>query len=453
MDTSRRAALQYVGLGGAIGAAAMLPAAALGNVPENDAAERRANGMPSPKIRDIVVIPVPGPNGIDASNLLVKVLTDQQGLHGYGDASLCFRSKAVRVMVEDYLKPLLIGKPTDRIDQIWRLLYLSSYYKNDHIQNTAIGGICDALWDIKGRQFGVPVHELVGGKCREAAEIYMHAFYAGSTAPAPHGDRLDPDYIVENSRLLVSRGVSNIQIDIFQSEAKVAGLQGGPAFDRSLSMEKCYRAFAAFRKAMPAHVRLGCDAHSMLDSVSAVEFCTQSEQYGPWYWMEDVVAPEEQGCLRLLRQKTKIPLAIGELYNNPAEWRELFEQRLIDYTRIHVAHIGGFTAARQAAAVAEQFQVRTGWHGSPDQTPVGHMARLTLDLTSRNFGFHEYFGLSEQLRELFPGAIEVKNGFAWGNDRAGWGIEVNEAAIAKLPPGKEGAFELHSPDGALMLGL
>ena len=451
METSRRAALQYVGLGGAI-AAGMLPAAAPGNVPEHDAAERRASGMPSPKIRDIAVIPVPGTNGIDASNLLVKVLTDQQGLHGYGDASLCLRAKAVRVMVEDHFKPLLIGKPTDRIEQLWRLLYLSGYYKNDHIQNTAIAGICDALWDIKGRQFGVPVYELVGGKQREAAEIYMHAFFPGGQATA-HGDRLDPQHIVDNSNLLVSKGVRNIQIDIFQQDAQITGLHGGPAFDRSLEMQKCYRAFAAFRKAMPESVRLGCDVHSMLDPVSAVDFCARSEQYGPWYWMEDILAPEEQGFLRVLRQKTRLPLAIGELYNNPAEWRGLFEQRLVDYTRIHVTHIGGFTAARKVASAAESFQIRTGWHGSADQTPLGHMARLTLDLIAPNFGYHEHFTLSDHQRELFPGALVVRNGFAWSNEKPGWGIDVDEAAIAKLPPGKEGAFEIHSPDGALILGI
>jgi mannonate dehydratase len=453
VDTSRRALLRYASLGGAAAVADLLPVSGQAGEQHGDPAERRAKGMPAPKIVDVVAIPVPGNQGIDASNMLVKVVTDQDGLYGYGDASLCFRSKPVRVMIDEYFKPILVGKPADRIEQIWRLLYLRSYYKNDHIQNTAIGGICDALWDIKGRQRGVPVYELVGGKCREAAEIYMHAFFPGGEAPAPRGDRLDPQYVVDNSQMLVSRGVRNIQVDIFRNEAKVEGLHGGPAFDRTLEMEKCYRAFAAFRKAMPSGVRLGCDVHSMLDPVSAVEFCIRAEQYGPWYWMEDVVPPEEQSFFRTLRGKTNIPLAIGELYNNPAEWRELFEQRSIDYTRIHVAHIGGFTAARRVASVAEHFQVRTGWHGSPDQTPVGHMARLTLDLTSANFGFHEHFTLDERERELFPGAIEIKNGFAWGNDRPGWGIEVDEAAIAKLPQAKEGGFELHLTDGALIVGI
>jgi mannonate dehydratase len=457
-DTVRREILKYASLGSGAAVAGLFSgtlAAQPGEQLTNAAAERRAPDMPAPRIKDILAIPAPGgAAGIGASNMLVKVITDQAGLYGYGDASLCFRSKAVRVMIEDYFKPLLLGKPADRIEQIWRLLYLSSYYKNDQIQNTAISGICDALWDIKGRQFGVPVYQLVGGKCREAAEIYMHAFYPSTTPPqAPRGDHLDPKYVADNAQMLVAQGVKNIQIDIFQNEAKVPGLHGGAAFDRRLEMDKCYRAFDAFRKAVPSGVRLGCDVHSMLDPVNAVEFCKRAEQYGPWYWMEDVLPPEEQGFFRLLRQKTDIPLSIGELYNNPAEWRELFEQRLIDYTRIHVSHVGGFTAARKIAAVAEPFQVRTGWHGSPDQTPLGHTARLTLDLTVPNFGLHEYFILSERHRELFRGAIEVKNGFAWVSDKPGWGIEVDEAELAKLPQGDEGMFECHLPDGALILGV
>ena len=104
--------------------------------------------MPTPKIKDVTFI--------DAFSV-VKVTTDQPGLYGYGEAAVPARAKLVKTALLEYLKPLVIGRPVDRIEETWQFLFLSSYYKNDHVQNSAIAGICDALWDIKGRQAGMPV--------------------------------------------------------------------------------------------------------------------------------------------------------------------------------------------------------------------------------------------------------------------------------------------------------
>jgi mannonate dehydratase len=103
---------------------------------------------------------------------VVKILTDQDGLYGYGCATFTQRAELVRVAVERYLKPLLLGKPTDRIEDIWQTAYNRSYWRNGPVLNNAISGVDQALWDIKGRQTGMPVYQLVGGKCREAAECF-----------------------------------------------------------------------------------------------------------------------------------------------------------------------------------------------------------------------------------------------------------------------------------------
>src|SRR5581483_10177726 len=139
------------------------------------AVERATRGMPAPRIKDIRVIQVGGGRTNDST--VVKVTTDQAGLYGYGCATATFpggRARLVAVAVDEYLKPLLLGRPTDRIEQLWQLCYMSSYYKNDTVLNSAISGVCDALWDIKGRHAGMPVYQLVGGKCREAADTYLH---------------------------------------------------------------------------------------------------------------------------------------------------------------------------------------------------------------------------------------------------------------------------------------
>src|SRR5271157_996481 len=187
------------------------------------AVEHATRGMPAPRIKDLKVIEVGG-GGVNDSTI-VKVTTDQAGLYGYGCATATFpggRSKLVAAAVEQYLKPLVTGRTVDRIEQIWQLCYMSSYYKNDTILNCAIGGVCDALWDIKGRQAGMPVYQLVGGKCREAAEIYLHV-NMGAQDPGRQ--------LVENAMPLVKQGCRNFLVAMFQWDGAANNLYGQPKFD------------------------------------------------------------------------------------------------------------------------------------------------------------------------------------------------------------------------------
>ena len=185
--------------------------------------EHATRGMPAPRIKDLKVIEVGG-GGVNDSTV-VKVTTDQAGLYGYGCATATFpggRAKLVAAAVEQYLKPLVTGRTVDRIEQIWQLCYMSSYYKNDTILNCAIGGVCDALWDIKGRQAGMPVYQLVGGKCREAADIYLHV-NMGAQDPGRQ--------LVENAMPLVKQGCRNLLVAMFQWDGVANNLFGQPKFD------------------------------------------------------------------------------------------------------------------------------------------------------------------------------------------------------------------------------
>src|SRR5215467_11683031 len=133
-------------------------------------AARAGRGMPVPKIKDISVIECQ-PAGVRLT--VVKITTDQDGLYGYGCATFTQRADLIRPAVEKYLKPFLLNKTTDRIEDIWQSCYDSSYWKNGPVLNNAISGVDQALWDIKGRQAGMPVYQLLGGKCREAADLYI----------------------------------------------------------------------------------------------------------------------------------------------------------------------------------------------------------------------------------------------------------------------------------------
>src|ERR687890_1453669 len=121
------------------------------------------------------------------------------------------------------------------------------------------------------------------------------------------------------------------------------------------------------------------------------------------FFLEDPLAPEDNGYFPLLRQQTSIPLAMGELYVNVNEYLPLIKDRLIDFIRVHLSDIGGITPARKLAAMCEFFGVRTAWNGPGDVSPVGHAANLHLDLSISNFGVQEASLFGEATREVFAG--------------------------------------------------
>src|ERR1700729_3133016 len=180
---------------------------------------RATRGMATPRIKDISVIECE-PAGTRLT--VVKITTDQDGLYGYGCATFTQRADLVRPAVEKYLKQFLLNKTTDRIEDIWQSCYDSSYWKNGPVLNNAISGVDQALWDIKGRQAGMPVYQLVGGKCREAADIYLHVGM-GSEDPGRQ--------LVENSMKLVEKGCRNLLVAMFLRDGAVNNLYGQPKFD------------------------------------------------------------------------------------------------------------------------------------------------------------------------------------------------------------------------------
>ncbi len=367
---------------------------------------------------------------------VVKVTTDQDGLYGYGCATFTQRADLVVPAVEKYLKPFLIGKPADRIDETWQACYNSSYWRNGPVLNNAISGVDQALWDIKGRQAGLPVYQLLGGKNREAVDCYSHA----------SGD--DYPQAIESARQIMAQGFRHVRVQVgvpgmagygAGRGAAAVGLHEGPVFEPAVYIRRALKLFEMCRQQLGEEVELLHDVHERVTPTQAVQFAKDLEKFKLFY-LEDVLSPEDIAYFRAIRQQCATPLAMGELFNSPHEWTPLIEGRLIDYIRIHVTQAGGVTPCRKVAAMGEIYNVRTAWHGPGDVSPIGHCANVALDIACYNFGIQEYSPFNANLQEVFHGCPVMKNGYLYPNEAPGWGVEIDEKAAAKYPfgGGREG---------------
>jgi mannonate dehydratase len=405
-------------------AGAMLPARSLA---AEEQAARAVRGLPAPIIKDIKVITTQ-PSGVRL--VVAKVFTDQDGLYGYGCATFTQRADLVVPAVEKYLKPLLVGKPADRIEDTWQACYNSSYWRNGPVLNNAISGIDQALWDIKGRQANMPVYQLLGGKVREAAATY--ATVGGMEIPE----------VIDRARQAMSQGFKHVKVQIGvpgmdayavgRGTTRAKGLHAGAVFEPGPYMRRTRQMLEACRTQLGDEVELIHDVHERVSPHQAVQFAKELEPVRLFY-LEDVLSPEDIAYFRQVRQQCSTSLAMGELFNNPHEWQPLIAERLIDYIRVHLSQAGGLSPSRKIAILAEQFGVKTAWHGPGDVSPVGHTAQLHLDLASYNFGVQEGGVIRGVEAEIFTGCAAYKDGFLWAGDAPGWGIEVNEELAAKYP--------------------
>jgi mannonate dehydratase len=378
--------------------------------------------MSSLTIRDVKTI-LTAPDGINL--VVVKIETSEPGLYGLGCATFTQRYLAVATAIDQYLKPFVIGKDPQRIEDIWQTAMVSSYWRNGPVLNNAVSGIDMALWDIKGKLAKLPVYELLGGKCREAAAIYRHA------------DGRDIAELKESVRHFKEQGIRYIRCQmggyggINPCERPENALPGA-YYDPDAYARSVPRMFEAVREEFGFELELIHDVHERLRTVEAVRLAKQLEPYR-LFFLEDPLAPEQLDGFRMIRQQSATPIAMGELFVHPREWVPLMSGGLIDFIRAHISAIGGLTPAKKLAVLGEAFDVRTAWHGPGDVSPVGHAANVHLDLSSSNFGIQEWPAFSERMWEVFPGCPTVKNGYAYVNEAPGLGIDINEELAARYP--------------------
>jgi mannonate dehydratase len=430
----RRELLRLFNAGVALGTgvvAGSLPWAAAQQKPQAN------RGLPPLKITDVQTI-LTAPNRIRL--VIVKVMTSEPGLYGLGCATFTQRAYVVQTAVDKFLKPFLIGRNPDEIEDVWQSSYVSSYWRNGPVLFNAMSGVDMALWDIKGKRANMPVYQLLGGKCRMAADLYYHA------------SGRDFAEVEENARKAMEQGFRHVRAQVGIAGMATYGARGagragaspegaqdavGPTNPRAIWEPAAYvrtvpRLFEHLRVKLGDEVELLHDVHERISLPQAIQLCKALEPYR-LFFVEDPFPPEENEHFRLLRQQTSTPIAMGELFNTQHEYVPLIANRLIDFIRIHISQIGGLSMARKVAALAEFFGVRTAWHGPGDCSPVGHAANLALELSAYNFGIHEGYVFPRETREVFPGCPEIRNGYLYPTEAPGWGIEIDEKLAAKFP--------------------
>ena len=417
-------------------------AASMANTPAPLQAAQTAarRGMPPLKITDVKVI-MTQPAG---SNLVVvKVLTNEPGLYGVGCATHAERPFAVAAYLEKHLKPFVIGKNCDEIEDIWQSSYVQSYFRAGVTGNNALSGIDGALWDILGKRCNVPVYQLLGGKVRTAVPLYAHA----ASRELPDLEDQVRKYMAQGYRYVRVQlavpgfsgyGVGGATTSEENQSKRPEGTPPPPVFEPHLYVTTTIKMFEYLRSKLGFDTELIHDIHERPFPNQSCQLIKAVEPYRP-YFMEDPFAPEDVGWFRILRQQTTTAIAMGELFVNRNEWLPLVSERLIDFIRIHQSAAGGLNQCRKIAACCEFFNVRTAWHGPGNVDPIGHAYNLHLDLATYNFGIQEQTVFPAPAHEVFPGIPEIKGGYMYSNNRPGLGIDINEEAATKFPYQTSGA--------------
>ena len=375
-----------------------------------------------------VIVTCPGRNFVT-----LKIET-RSGITGLGDATLNGRELAVASYLQDHVVPNLIGRDAGRIEDIWQFLYRGAYWRRGPVTMTAIAAVDVALWDILGKLAGLPIYQLLGGRSREGALVYGHANGRDIAEASDAVGRF-----VEQGFLAVRAqcGVPGVK--------KAYGISSGKAYEPAESelpletvwstpkyLEIVPQLFERLRADHGNDVHLLHDVHHRLTPIEAARLARSVEPYH-LLWLEDATPAENQKSFELIRQHSTTPLAVGEVFNSIWDCKHLIENQLIDYIRTTLVHGGGITHMRRLADFAALHQVRTGFHGATDLSPVCMGAALHFDTWVPNFGIQEYMFHTDETNEVFPHDYVFRDGRLHCGEAPGHGVDIDEKLAARFP--------------------
>jgi galactonate dehydratase len=371
--------------------------------------------------------------------IFVKVLTDQPGLHGWGEATLEWHTRAVVGAIED-IAQLLIGEDPTRIEHLWQMMYRQHFWHgNGIVRGTAISGIDIALWDILGKVHGVPVHRLWGGPVRDYIRLYCHLgggrmedFYGTDVSDAKRFGELAQQAVADGFTAFKSMAVPSTM-----------SLEG------NAPVRYAERCVAAMRDAVGPDIDIMVDCHARPSPRMGLLFAKALEPY-KLYWFEEPCWPEAIDGLAEIQRAVTTPIATGERLVGLHAFRDLLEKRAASVLQPDITHCGGLTEARRIATLAEAYRVSLAPHNP--QGPVSTAASLELGIATPSYIICESVHTdvpwrADVVREGFT--VDPKGRLVRPNTRPGLGIEINEAEVKRHPFEQEVLQRSFNADGAV----
>jgi galactonate dehydratase len=336
--------------------------------------------------------------------LFVKVLTDK-GFYGWGEASVEGQTKAVEQCIHTLAQRSVIGEDPRNIEKIWQKMYHHGFWKGGFVHMSAISGIDQALWDINGKIYNVPVYMLLGGAVRDRIRTYTHAGDAQTAAKA------------------IELGFDGI---------KTGGGTRGPIYDPMADIPALGKRLAEIRQAIGANHVLCIDNHGQSVPAMAIRKMKTAEPYNI-YFFEEPIPPENSLAYKQLREAVPgMVIAAGERLFSRFDYREIVQERLLDIAQPDICHCGGITEIKKIAAMVEPYHIKFAPHNP--NGPVASAASLQVCAAVQSFDILEFAAASVYARsDIFSAPLKPKDGYFSLPDKPGLGIELDEQAFEKYP--------------------
>lgn len=365
--------------------------------------------------------------------MFLKMHTDTD-IIGLGEPILEGHANAVEAVVKEF-EEYLIGKDPMQIEHHVQALYRGGFYRGGPLMMSAISGIEQAMWDIKGKHLGCPVYELLGGKCRDKVRMYTHIKRAGVAGEFPIEEMLS----ITDERL--HDGYTALKYSIIPPIKVI---------DTPAEVEKHVARFAAVREKIGSGIDLAIDFHGRVSPAMAPRLAEALKPYMPMF-IEEPCLPENVDCMVNIARSTTIPIAAGERLFSKWEYRELIEKQAVSVVQPDLCHCGGIFEARKIAVMSELYFGSIAPHNPLG--PISLAACLQLDACTPNFLVQEHPGNADK-SDLGVGYIKepfvIKDGYIEVPVKPGLGIELDEEAIKdKIYDGKWTTPRIYFDDGSV----
>jgi galactonate dehydratase len=350
--------------------------------------------------------------------IFVRIETSEPGLHGWGEATTEWKTKGVVGAVED-LSQLLIGQDPLRVEHLWQVMYRQYFWRRGIVNLSALSGIDQALWDIKGKESGKPVYELLGGPVRDTLRFYDHL--GGGTLEGMYGT-VTPEEFGERIQESIDQGFTAV---------KAMPIPVSEPVENPKVLKHAARCVEAMRKVAGDDVDIMVDLHARTTPAAAIQFGRLLADYN-LYWYEEPCWSEHVEALVEVARALPFPIATGERLVTRWEFRELLEKRACAIVQPDVCHCGGISEARRIAALAETYLTSVACHNPVG--PVSTMASAQVAFAIPNYLIQEMVRKDVAWRnDVVEGELLLEKGVCQPPRRPGLGIEVNEVEAARHP--------------------